>query len=85
MKKEERIASRFNWWGLLLVDAIQFPQMGIREMGQPNLNLKHFASLVILDSDGNIVFDWPTGSLSELNTLQSIIRQSGIPGNEFES
>ena len=63
IEKTRGIADKFGRWVLILVDDVLPGMMEPNDVGQLNLNLGHFCSVVIINPDASLALEHPGGSL----------------------
>lgn len=69
--KTQTIVDRFERWVLVLVDYILSGIAVSDEIGQPRFDLQHFTSILIIDENGQLTLDLPTGSFRALRPAEA--------------
>jgi hypothetical protein len=70
IEKTRTIAEKFDYWVLILVDYILWGAVPADDMGQFDLDLAHFNSLVIINPvDGSLGREYPDGSLRDCEPI----------------
>jgi hypothetical protein len=63
IKKTQIVAPKFDRWVLVLVDSIMSDTSWVGELGSIILDLQHFNSVVVIDSNRVLTMEWPAKSL----------------------
>lgn len=67
IRQTKEIASKFDRWALVLIDAI-LCMPSPNDIGPLDFNLEHFDALVVLNPDGTLALEYPEGSLHKLQS-----------------